>query len=54
MRRLLFLLLLIGSALGLGGCVVAPAYPGYHGPPRAAYHAPVPAYGSGYGHRAQY
>ena len=45
MRRLLALALLAGTALGLGGCVVAPA-PGYYGRPYG--------YGSGYGPPAYY
>jgi hypothetical protein len=48
MRRLLVVLLLIGSGFALGGCVVAPA-PGYYGrshgygPPARYYDAP-PSY----------
>ncbi|MCQ4162559.1 hypothetical protein NON00_21860 [Roseomonas sp. GC11] len=41
MRPLLPLLLLAVAALGLAGCVVAPA-PGYYGPPRGYYYAPPP------------
>ncbi|WBV41494.1 hypothetical protein [Pseudoroseomonas cervicalis] len=41
MRRLTPILLLGVAALGLAGCVVAPA-PAYYGPPRGYYYAPPP------------
>ncbi len=50
-RRLAAVLLLAGSGLALGGCVVAPAAPGYYarpygyGPPPSPYHyRPRPYY----------
>jgi hypothetical protein len=44
-RRLLFLLVPLALAVGLGGCVVAPA-PGYYGRPAysGVYVAPRPYY----------
>ena len=48
MKRFLALALLAGTALALGGCVVAPAGPGYYGRPYGYgpphYYRPHPYY----------